>query len=81
MTSGKEDPDCDKEGFSVYHTYKSKRPILSFDQSQGAEHLEQGSDHVDSPAFERALQKKQGELLLNEIDAWRSQGRDEETAW
>jgi hypothetical protein len=81
VTSGKEDPDYDKEGFSVYHTYKSKRPIPSFDQSQGAEHLEQGSDHVDSSAFERALQKKQGELLLNEIDAWRSQGRDEETAW
>jgi len=81
VTSGKEDPDYDKEGFSVYHTYKSKRPIPSFDQSQGAEHLEQGSDHVDSSAFERALQKKQGELLLNEIDSWRSQGRDEETAW
>jgi hypothetical protein len=81
VTSGKEDPDYDKEGFSVYHTYKSKRPIPSFDQSQGAEHLEQGSDHVDSSAFERALQKKQGELLLNEIDAWRSQGLDEETAW
>ena len=81
VTSGKEDPDYDKEGFSLYHTYKSKRPIPSFDQSQGAEHLEQGSDHVDSSAFERAFQKKQGELLLNEIDAWRSQGRDEETAW
>ena len=81
VTSGKEDPDYDYEGFSVYHTYKSKRPIPSFDQSQGAEHLELGTDHADSSTFERDLQKKQTELLFNEIDAWRSQESDEETAW
>jgi len=81
VTAGKEDPDYDKEGFAVYHTYKSKRPIPSFDQSEGAEHLEAGKDQADSSAFERDLQKKQSELLLNEIEAWRSQESDEETAW
>jgi hypothetical protein len=81
VTCGKEDPDYDKEGFSVYHTYKSKRPIPSFDQSQGAENLELGRDQSDSSKFERDLQKKQAELMFNEIEAWRTQERDEETAW
>jgi hypothetical protein len=79
--SGKEDPDYDYEGFSVYHTYKSQRQIPSVDQSQGAEHLEHGSDQADSSTFERDLQKKETELLFNEIEAWRSQESDEETAW
>jgi hypothetical protein len=81
VTPGKEDPEYDKEGFSIFHTYKSKRPKPSFDQSQGAESLESGKDLAEPSSFERALQKKQSEILLNEIDAWRNQDSDDETAW
>lgn len=81
VTSGNEDPDYEKEGFAVHHTYESKSSMPSFEQSQGAEHLEPKSYQADSTSFERDLQKKQAELMFNEIEAWRSQESDEETAW